>query len=65
MSIQIESFPLPPSANPKYFTEFGREVKGVNPAELTPDQFKEIEQLLYKVSSNSPILVAYEVYFPS
>jgi len=53
MSIQIESLPLPPSANPKYFAEFGREVKGVNPAELTPDQFKEIEQLLYKVFSNT------------
>jgi hypothetical protein len=51
MPVQIESLPLPPSANPKYFADFGREVTGVNPAELTPEQFKEIEQLLYKAFS--------------
>lgn len=51
MSIQVESLPLPPSADPAYFAEFGKEVKGVNPGALTPEQFKEIEQLLYKVSS--------------
>jgi hypothetical protein len=50
MSIQVESLPLPPSANPASFPEFGREVKGVHPGELTPEQFKEIEELLYKVS---------------
>jgi len=49
MSIQTESLALPPSANPQYFAEFGKEIKGVNPADLTPEQFKEIEQLLYKV----------------
>ena len=49
MSLQIESLPLPPSANPQFFAEFGKEIKGVNPADLTPEQFKEIEQLLYKV----------------
>lgn len=55
MAIQIEPLPLPPSAIPNHFIDFGREVKGVNPAELTPEQFKEIEQLLYKVFS--PFLV--------
>lgn len=49
MSIQLESLPLPPSANPAHFADFGKEVKGVHPGELTPEQFKEIEQLLYKV----------------
>jgi hypothetical protein len=49
MSIQIKSLPLPPSANSQFFAEFGKEIKGVNPADLTPEQFKEIEQLLYKV----------------
>lgn len=51
MSIQLESLPLPPSANAAHFADFGREVKGVKAGELTPEQFKEIEQLLYKVRS--------------
>lgn len=58
MPIQIESLSLPPSANPKYFADFGKEIKEVNPAELTPEQFKEIEQLLYKVFSSLCISMA-------
>ncbi|KAF8323761.1 Clavaminate synthase-like protein [Clavulina sp. PMI_390] len=50
MSIELAPLPLPPSANPAHFADFGREVKGINPGELTPEQFKEIEQLLYKHS---------------
>ena len=50
MSIEVASLPLPPSADPTKFTNFGREVKNVDPGNLTPEQFKEIEQLLYKVS---------------
>lgn len=50
MSIVVENLPLPPTANPAHFAEFGKEVKGVNPGALTPEQFKEIEQLLYKHS---------------
>ena len=49
MAIELAPLPLPPSADASKFTEFGREVKGVNPGTLTPEQFKEIEQLLYKV----------------
>lgn len=49
MAIELAPLPLPPSADPSKFTEFGKEVKGVNPGELTPEQFKEIEKLLYKV----------------
>ena len=49
MAIELAPLPLPPSADPSKFSEFGREVKGINPGTLTPEQFKEIEELLYKV----------------
>ena len=48
-SIQVASLPLPPSADASKFAEFGREVKGVDPGNLTEEQFKVIEELLYKV----------------
>lgn len=48
-AVAVSPLPLPPSADPSKFTDFGREVKGVNPGALTPEEFKEIEQLLYKV----------------
>lgn len=51
MTIEVTSLPLPPTADPSKFAEFGREVKGVNPGTLTAEQFKEIEELLYKVCS--------------
>lgn len=51
MAIEVLPLPLPPTADASKFTEFGREVKGVNAAELTPEQFKEVEELLYKVRS--------------
>ncbi|KAI0721179.1 Clavaminate synthase-like protein [Fomitopsis betulina] len=47
-AVAVSPLPLPPSADPSKFTDFGREVKGVNPGALTPEEFKEIEQLLYK-----------------
>ncbi|KIP01365.1 hypothetical protein PHLGIDRAFT_20676 [Phlebiopsis gigantea 11061_1 CR5-6] len=50
MAIEVAPLPLPPSADPSKFAEFGREVKGINPGVLTPEQFKEIEELLYKHS---------------
>lgn len=49
MSIQVLPLPLPPSADPSKFAQFGRQVQNVDPGNLTPEQFKEIEQLLYKV----------------
>jgi hypothetical protein len=49
MAIELIPLPLPASADASKFTDFGREVKGVNPAEFTPEQFKEIEEALYKV----------------
>lgn len=49
MAIEVAPLPLPPSADPSKFVDFGREVRGVDPGKLTPEQFKEIEELLYKV----------------
>ncbi|EJC98795.1 Clavaminate synthase-like protein [Fomitiporia mediterranea MF3/22] len=49
MAIEIDPLPLPDSVDPKRFSpDFGREVKGVNPGQLTDQQFKEISDLLYK-----------------
>ena len=48
-AIAVSPLPLPPSADASKFADFGREVKGVNPGALSPEEFKEIEQLLYKV----------------
>ena len=49
MTIKIEPFPLPPTANSEKLSEFGRVVTGVDPAKLSESEFKEIESLLYKV----------------
>ncbi|KJA19244.1 hypothetical protein HYPSUDRAFT_144093 [Hypholoma sublateritium FD-334 SS-4] len=48
MAIELTPLPLPASADPSKFADFGREVKGVDPANFTPEQFKEIEEALYK-----------------
>ncbi|KAF8552332.1 Clavaminate synthase-like protein [Imleria badia] len=48
MAIELTPLPLPASADPSYFVNFGREVKGVNPGELTQAQFSEIYDALYK-----------------
>lgn len=49
MAIETVPLPLPPTADPSKFKDFGREVRGVHPGRLTDEEFKEIEQLLYKV----------------
>ena len=49
MAIQVAPLPLPPSADPAYFADFGREVSGIHPGTLTDEQFSEISDLLYKV----------------
>jgi len=48
MAIDLGPLPLPASADASKFVNFGREVKGVHPGKLTPEEFKEIEGLLYK-----------------
>ncbi|KAH8992907.1 Clavaminate synthase-like protein [Lactarius akahatsu] len=47
MPVQTVPLTLPPSADPTKFTQFGREVIGVDPGNLSPAEFAEIEQLLY------------------
>jgi hypothetical protein len=49
MAIELVPIPLPPSADTSKFVDFGREVKGVNPGVLTPGEFKEVQDALYKV----------------
>ena len=60
MAIELTPLPLPASADPSKFAEFGREVKGVDPANFTPEQFKEIEEALYKVCCSLPIYVHHQ-----
>ncbi|KAF9469501.1 taurine catabolism dioxygenase [Collybia nuda] len=52
MAIEFAPLPLPPSADPSKFIDFGREVKGVDPATLDPksERFAEIHDALYKHS---------------
>lgn len=51
MAIELAPIPLPPTADAEKFKDLGREVKGVNPGELSEEQLKEIHDLLYKVRS--------------
>lgn len=51
MAIEVAPIPLPSTADASKFNEFGREVKNVHPGELTEEQLKEIQDLLYKVGS--------------
>ena len=50
MTIETVPLTLPPSADPSKFLNFGKEVIGVNPGDLSSSDFAEIRQLLYKVS---------------
>jgi xanthine dioxygenase len=49
MAIETAPISLPASADPSKFTEFGREVLNLKPGELSPEDFAQLEQLLYKV----------------
>jgi hypothetical protein len=49
MAIQTVPLTLPPSADPFKFANFGREVIGLDPGNLSSSDFAEIRQLLYKV----------------
>lgn len=51
MTIELAPLPLPASADPTKFTDFGREVKGVDPGNLTQEQFSEVYEALYKHSA--------------
>ena len=49
MAIELVPLPLPASADASKFADFGREVKGIHPGTLTPEQFEEIQDALYRV----------------
>ena len=49
MTVETVPLTLPPSADPSKFFEFGRQVIGVDPGHLSPSEFVEIQDLLYKV----------------
>ncbi|KAJ7242655.1 Clavaminate synthase-like protein [Mycena rebaudengoi] len=48
MMIELKPLPPPASADASKFTQFGREVFGADPANLTSEQFGEIRGALYK-----------------
>ena len=54
LEMVIETVPLtlPPSADPSKISNFGRQVIGVDPGNLSPSEFVEIQDLLYKVLLN-------------
>ena len=43
--------PLPASANPEYFAEFGRRVEGFDASQISHEQMTEIIERLYKVGA--------------
>ena len=54
MAIEVLPLPIPPTVDAQKLKDFGREVKGVNPGSLTPEEFKEVHDLLYKVLQRLP-----------
>jgi len=52
MAIELEPFPLPATADFDKLKNFGRVVKGVDPANLSDEEAKEIQKLLYTVRSS-------------
>jgi hypothetical protein len=47
MSMELLPLPLPTSASPR--RAFGQEIKGVQPGRLSPEEFRAVEEALYKV----------------
>jgi alpha-ketoglutarate-dependent taurine dioxygenase len=47
MAIELLPIPLPATADASKFQQFGREVKGVDPANLSPEEFEAIRNALY------------------
>ncbi|KAI3619179.1 alpha-ketoglutarate dependent xanthine dioxygenase [Moniliophthora roreri] len=48
MAIELSPLPLPETADASKFADFGRVVKGVDPGNLTPEQFEQVTDALYK-----------------
>ncbi|KAL0952016.1 hypothetical protein HGRIS_008665 [Hohenbuehelia grisea] len=51
MAIQLVPLPLPGSADVSKLADFGREVRGIELGSLMSEEFKEIEESLYKYSA--------------
>ncbi len=49
-TLSFHPIPLPASANPVYFKDVGKRVDGFDPSLASPEQLKEIQDALYKVS---------------
>ena len=49
MTIDVAPLPLPVSADAVQFREFGKEVIGTTLTHLSQAEFREIENLVYKV----------------
>ena len=50
-ALKYSSLNLPPSANPAYFNDFGKQVEGFDMGTATEEQLKEVMDMLYKVSA--------------
>ncbi|KAJ4470884.1 taurine catabolism dioxygenase [Lentinula aciculospora] len=48
MAIELIPLPLPASADASKFTDFGREVRGVDPGSLSSELFEQVKDALYK-----------------
>ncbi|KAJ8521948.1 hypothetical protein ONZ45_g1422 [Pleurotus djamor] len=48
MAIELAPLPLPASADPSKFIDFGREVKGLHPGQLSPEELDQVKEALYK-----------------
>ena len=55
-TLTFHPIPIPPSANATYFKDVGKRVEGFDPATVTPEQLKEIQDALYKVSPDGTTL---------
>ena len=56
MAIELAPLPLPASADSSRFTDFGRQVVGLHPGKLTPEQLTEIQEALYKQDRSSSLI---------
>jgi hypothetical protein len=52
-ALKYSSLNLPPSANPAYFNDFGKQVEGFDMGTATEEQLKEVMDMLYKVGAFS------------
>ena len=57
MVIELACLPVSSTADASTLANFGREVKGLNPSALTPEEFEEIQRLLYKASEMLDVLI--------